>query len=87
MKAVAILDMPSCCGVCKFRNAAFCWCALGTFSLSNSDLGDRHRDCPLKVLPLKMSAPTYREYDAYVAAANFIGGWNACIDRLVSEEK
>ena len=33
-----------------------------------------------------MSAPTYRDYEAYIAAANYTSGWNDCIDRITGDD-
>ena len=92
MKAVVVIDMPERCDGCPVRHAGMAYCTIGKFSTSHFNTGKpvnqtkRHPKCPLKVLPLKMSAPTYRDYEAYIAAANYISGWNDCIDRITGDD-
>ena len=92
MKAVVVIDMPERCNGCPVRHAGMAYCTIGKFSTSHFNTGKpvnqmkKHPKCPLKVLPLKMSAPTYRNYEAYIAAANYISGWNDCIDRITGDD-
>ena len=88
MKAVIIIDMPERCDTCPVRHMGLAYCNVGRFSTSHYASGKpvdqthRHPKCPLRLLPLKMSAPTYRDYDDYRDAANYTAGWNHCIEKI-----
>lgn len=88
MKAFVVIDMPERCDTCPLRHSGMAYCTVGEFSTSHFSSykpvneKKRHPKCPLNALPLKMSAPTYRDYEAYKAAANYISGWNDCINRI-----
>ena len=91
MKAVIIIDMPDRCDACPIRHMGLAYCNVGKFSTSHYNSGKpvdntrRHPQCPARPLPLKMSPPTYRNYDMYRDAFNYYSGWNDCIDKITGE--
>ena len=91
MKAVIIIDMPERCDTCPVRHMGLAYCNVGRFSTSHYSSGKpvdqskRHPKCPARPLPMKMSAPTYRDYDMRRDALNYYAGWNDCIDRITGK--
>lgn len=91
MKAVIIIDMPERCDTCQVRHMGLAYCNVGRFSTSHYasgkpvDQSKRHPKCPARPIPMKMSAPTYRDYDMRRDALNYYAGWNDCIDRITGK--
>lgn len=91
MKAVIIIDMPDRCDACQVRHMGLAYCNVGKFSTSHYasgkpvDQSKRHPKCPARPIPMKMSAPTYRDYDMRRDALNYYAGWNDCIDRITGK--
>lgn len=91
MKAVIIIDMPERCDACQIRHMGLAYCNVGKFSTSHYASGKpvdqtrRHPKCPARPIPMKMSAPTYRDYDMRRDALNYYAGWNDCIDRITGK--
>lgn len=93
MKAVIVIDMPEKCDECPVRHMGLAYCTVGKFSTSHFasgkpvDATHRHPKCPARPLPLKMSPPTYRDYDKYKDAVQYYAGWNDCIDKIIGAER
>lgn len=81
MKAVIVIDMPERCDTCPVNNKESGRCPV--YSVPTLKWRDhRHPGCMLRLLPLKMSPPTFRDYEMRKAAVNYYAGWNDCIDRI-----
>lgn len=84
MKAILILDMPSCCADCQLYDSENKQCYGEPYNdifLNNFDeVEDKiNPNCRLKLLPRKMNP---RANDNMIVSI----GWNDCLDEILGEE-
>ena len=88
MKAILIVDMPSCCNNCPCFDGEY-----GSCNYLEKDIEDIliiDKDCPLKPLPQEkviISIPEKAspiEFNGHICYAK---GWNDCIDEILGVEQ
>ena len=90
MKAVLILDMPSCCNNCPCFDGMEDRSDCKYLEKNIEDILIIDKDCPLKPLPQEkviISIPEKAspiEFNGHICYAK---GWNDCIDKLLGEDK
>ena len=79
MKAIIVIDMPKVCGECR---ASFCgdvwYCYAGEYRrpLFTENIQEKPSWCPLRPMPEQMS---------WGHTADYIEGYNACLEEITGE--
>lgn len=79
MKAIIVIDMPKVCGECR---ASFCgdvwYCYAGEYRrpLFTENIQEKPSWCPLRPMPEQMS---------WGHTADYIDGYNACLEEILGE--
>lgn len=81
MKAILVIDMPSCCIECPLYDFDTYLCS-SEMETTNENRHDERMDwCPLKPMPqIKYISPNDTHDDLI-----FQMGWNACLDSIIGE--
>ena len=87
MKAIAIINMPICCGECRLfqNNGNDCWCSITREDTTSLAMPE---SCPLKPLPQKKDENVKLdgfswELESIMNAEN--RGYNKCLEELLGE--
>ena len=72
MKAILVIDMPSCCHTCRLEHYGLCMGTLERKTIVNDSTMPNY--CPLKPIP-KMKSVSPDE----VFVKGYKCGWNACL--------
>ena len=92
MKAILVVDLPSCCTACPFFEfingddyddcRTHCIVNLGHINEYGTEV--RPKWCPLKPMPKKKELANYLPFDDYSQQTrfmDFVNGYNACLRR------
>ena len=81
MKAILVIDMPTCCEDCPCMNWAsyedeiLCGVLGEELFVNDKDEVIKSKRCPLKPMPTKISPYVKRSQE-------WCGGWNACVEKI-----
>ena len=91
MKAILVIDMPESCADCQIMTDKWCYGVPVEEVQNKININKRPKWCPLRPLPIKEEGvAAFQTRDGVwhkPSEVGYAGGWNACIDEILGEDK